>query len=67
MKKSIFILASLFMLLMSNPIFAQADPGADPEPAPAPIDDYLWVLATIGLIFVFLTLRDFFKKPIENK
>ncbi|MEN9913582.1 MAG: hypothetical protein RL528_303 [Bacteroidota bacterium] len=58
MKKSIYLFASLFMLLVSNSIFAQVDPGADPEP-PVPIDNYVWVLATIGLIFVFLKLRNF--------
>lgn len=56
MKKSIYILTSLFMLLLTGPIFAQEDPGADPDPA-APIGDYVWVLAAIGLIFVFLKMR----------
>lgn len=63
MKKSILLLASLFIFLLSNPIFAQADPGVDPEPAAAPIDDYVWALVAVGLIFAFLTLRDFFKEP----
>lgn len=45
-------------------LFAQ--PGTDDdtgtlqgdEPA-APIDDYVWVLAAIGLVYVFLRLRAF--------
>jgi hypothetical protein len=60
MKKSILLLASLYMLLLSNPIFAQvADPGDDPDAPAAPIDDYVWVLALIGMIFVFLKVRTF--------
>ncbi|MEN9913584.1 MAG: hypothetical protein RL528_305 [Bacteroidota bacterium] len=60
MKKSIFVFASLFMLLVSNSIFAQAaDPGIQDPEAAAPIDNYVWVLATIGLLFVFLKFRNF--------
>ena len=58
MKKSIFILASIFLLLLSCPIFAQSDPGDDPVPA-APIDHYIWGLALMGLLYVFLKLRAF--------
>ena len=62
MKKIFLIVASIFIALVSNPIFAQpADPGADPEPAAAPIDGYVWVLALIGLVFVFLRVRAFTK------
>ncbi|NDP26649.1 MAG: hypothetical protein GZ087_04370 [Flavobacterium sp.] len=51
MKKSIFILASLFMLLISLPIFAQADPGDDPEAVPAPIDGGLSLLIAAGMLY----------------
>ena len=37
--------------------------GAD-EPA-APIDDYVWVLALIGLLFVFLKFRAVFKQGAD--
>lgn len=58
MKKSIFILTGIFLFLLSSPTFAQADPGDDPDvPAAAPIDDYLWLLALIGLLYVFIRLR----------
>jgi hypothetical protein len=57
MKKSIYILASLFLVLSSSPIFAQVDPGADPDAPVATIDNYVWVLALIGLVFVFLKVR----------
>lgn len=47
-------------------LFAQTGPGTDDnmgtlegdEPA-APIDGYVWVLAAIGLVYVFLRLRAF--------
>jgi hypothetical protein len=57
MKKSIYILASVLIILFTNPIFAQADPGDDPDAPGAPIGDYLWVLALIGLVIVFLRVR----------
>jgi hypothetical protein len=57
MKKSIYILASAITILFTNPIFAQLeDPGEDID-TPAPIGDYVWVLALIGLVFVFMKLR----------
>lgn len=59
MKKSIYILASLLIFLFTNPIFAQADPGDDPDVPSAPIDDYVWVLALLGLVYVFLRVRAF--------
>lgn len=51
MKKLIFIVACLFMLLLTSPIFAQVDPGADPEPAPAPIDGGLIMLIAAGVLY----------------
>jgi hypothetical protein len=65
MKKSIFILANLFMLLLTLPIFAQADPGDDPV-APAPIGDYVGALALVGIVFVFFTFRTINKKIIQE-
>ena len=55
-----------FFLCSTLLTFAQETPGTDDEagtlqseePA-APIDDYVWVLAIIGLAFVFLRLRAF--------
>jgi hypothetical protein len=58
MKKIFPILASIFLFLMSNPILAQlADPGDDPEAVAAPIDGYVWVLAVVGITFIFLKVR----------
>jgi hypothetical protein len=61
MKKTIYIIASLFMLVCTSPIFAQADPGDDPESPAAPIDNYLWYLAAIGLVYVFPRLKSLTK------
>lgn len=67
MKKSIYILASLLIMLFTSSIFAQAEPGDDPDPAAAPIDDYLWVLVLMGLLYVFLKLRAFFHQGKTTK
>lgn len=56
-----FFLGSTFMM------FAQ--PGADDtggglesaDPA-APIDNYVWIMALVGLTFVFLKFRTMYKK-----
>jgi hypothetical protein len=55
-----FYFASTFIL------FAQETPGTNDEggtmegeEVAAPIDDYVWVLAAIGLIYVFLRIRAF--------
>lgn len=61
MKKSIFILASLYLLLLSNPLFAQLEEPGD-DPLTTPIDDYIWILALIGLALVFLKFRAIHKR-----
>lgn len=38
--------------------------GGDTTPG-APIDDYVWVLALIGLAFVFLKFRAMYKQRIN--
>lgn len=37
--------------------------GNDP---PAPIDGYVWVLAVIGLVFVFMKYRSIHKNKIQG-
>lgn len=59
MKKIFIIICGIFITLLSNPILAQADPGDDPDPVATPIDSYVWVLAAIGLVYVFLRVRAF--------
>ena len=66
MKKTFIIICSIVITLVSNPIFAQADPGDDPEAPGAPIDDYVWVLALMGILFVFLTFRAIQNNKIKN-
>lgn len=41
----------------------EADTDTTP---PAPIDDYIWVLAAIGLIFVFMKYRAIQNRKINN-
>ena len=56
MKKIFLTVASIFITLVSSPIFAQLEePGDDPEAVP--IGDYVWVLALIGLVYVFYKFR----------
>jgi hypothetical protein len=63
------IYISVFTLLFNLVSFAQApedfeDPAElDPTDAAAvPIDDYLWVLALVGLIFVFIWFKNHAKQ-----
>ncbi|MBX9807441.1 MAG: hypothetical protein K2X95_06550 [Flavobacteriaceae bacterium] len=37
-----------------------------PDAAPAPIDDYVWVLALLGLIFIFMKFRAMQKNKIQG-
>lgn len=55
-------------------MFGQTDPGTgtpggsveDTDPATTPIDDYIWVLALVGLFFVFLKFRGMQKNRIKG-
>jgi hypothetical protein len=38
----------------------------DATPA-APIDDYVWVLALVGLLFVFLKFRALYKRGADSQ
>lgn len=53
----------LVCLLFSTLTNAQEDlPDAPDDTTPAPIDDYIWVLALLSLIYVFMKFR-----AIQNK
>jgi len=62
-----------FYLCSTFVMFAQ-DPGTgggiendgSSDTTPAPIDDYVWVLAVIGLVFIFLKFRAIQKKKINS-
>lgn len=70
MKKHITsIYTIIFTLLFSLASFA--DPGdfgdtGDPDPldqpAAAPINDYLWVLVLVGLVYIFYKYQSYSKK-----
>jgi len=65
-----------FYLCSTFVMFAQTDPGTgggvendgstDTSPAAAPIDDYVWVLALVGLFFVFMKFRAIQKKRVNS-
>jgi hypothetical protein len=51
------------MMLSISTMSAQTDLPDAPEDEPAaPIDGYVWVLATVGLVYVFLRVRAFAKQ-----
>lgn len=57
MKKSINLLALLFILLCITPIFAEPeDPGVDPNPAP--IDGGLTLLLAAGALYGAKKVKD---------
>jgi len=55
--KSVFVVMAL---LTSAVTFAQGDfgDGTDPNPTDAPIEDYLWVLGLIGVVYVFYKMKN---------
>ncbi|TDD94095.1 hypothetical protein [Flavobacterium cellulosilyticum] len=66
MKKNVLkYYIAAFYLCSTFVMFAQAPDGGtgiegDGDTTPvAPIDDYVWVLALIGLAFVFIKLRNY--------
>ncbi|QBN20408.1 hypothetical protein [Flavobacterium nackdongense] len=53
----------LVWMLFSTVVHAQTDlPDAPDDTAAAPIDGSIWVLALIGLFFVYYRLRTFSKQ-----
>jgi hypothetical protein len=52
------------MLLSITTVSAQTDlPDAPVDEPSAPIDGYVWVLALIGLVYVFFRLRAMVENP----
>jgi hypothetical protein len=63
-----FYLCSIFAMFAQSPGDTSPDgieTDGDNTPA-APIDDYIWVLALIGLFFVFMKLRAIQKNRIKD-
>lgn len=56
-----YSILSILLFLLTSPLLAQRGPGrngADPEDLPAaPIDDYIWVLVLVALVFGILTIK----------
>jgi hypothetical protein len=40
--------------------------GTSGDTTPAPIDDYIWILAIVGLIFVFMKFRAIQSKRVNS-
>ena len=63
-----FYLCSTFTMVAqpgSNDTGGGLEGGGDTTPA-APIDDYVWVLVVLGLIFVFMKFRAIQKERIQG-
>jgi hypothetical protein len=55
----------LVFMLFSTLVNAQEDlPEAPDDTMVLPIDNYVWVLALVGFVFVFFKLRTFIKQGI---
>ena len=63
--KLVTIVNSVVLFLVTSPLLAQADLGDDPDAPPAPIDDYVWVLALVGFIFIFMNSNGLPKNAIN--
>lgn len=55
-------LCSNFVLFGQSPGTEDNNNGLEGADPPAPIDGYVWVLAAIGLVYVFWRLRAFAKQ-----
>ena len=65
--KLVTIVNIVVLFLVTSPLMAQADLGDDPDATPsAPIDDYVWVLAVFGLLFVFMKFRAIYNSKIQG-
>ena len=41
--------------------------GTEGDTTPVPIDDYVWILAGLGLLFVFLKFRAIYKQGTRSE
>lgn len=63
----------LFFLLVSFITFAAELPGDEADgdsiegaDVPMPIRDYVWILALLGILFVFIKFREIHKRKINS-
>jgi hypothetical protein len=65
-----FYLCSTFVMFAEDPNSGSNDGGVDGSGAsdvtPMPIDDYVWVLALVGLVLVFIKFRSIQNKKIKG-
>lgn len=61
-----FYFCSTFVMLAQPSQEAEGESLQGEEPA-APIDDYVWVLALVGLLFVFLKFRAMYKQGANSQ
>jgi hypothetical protein len=61
-----FCLCSTFIAFAQDPGTTDTAGTLEGADAPMPIDDYIWVLALIGLFIVFLKFRSYSKKENSN-
>ncbi len=54
--KIIYLVTSIFLFLITIPAMAQRDPG-DEDIDAVPIDDYIWVLLLVGVVYAILKLK----------
>jgi hypothetical protein len=72
MKNKLFKFYITAMFFCSTIIlFAQPGEGSsggdlEAEDPPVPIGDYVWILAVVGLLFVFMKLRAMHKAKIQG-
>lgn len=55
-KKLIYQLSSLFFF-ECNSSYGSNRPGADPDAVAAPIDQNIWILALIGIVYTIIKLN----------
>jgi hypothetical protein len=54
------------LVLLAQPGSGSDGPPLEDADPPAPIDDYIWVLAIVGLLFVFMKFRAIYNTKIQG-
>ena len=63
--KNKIVFSLIITLTMATSMLAQFDDpgfGHDGDPGAAPINDYIWVLALVGLTFAFFIMKKYAKQ-----
>jgi hypothetical protein len=59
-------LCSTFIAFAQDPGTTDTGGNLEGTDAPMPIDDYIWVVALIGLLLVFIKLNNYSKQENSN-